>query len=279
MEHVQDVGRVSDLTEALRRVSGETVRRRLWFRGHASSEWELSPSLVREINSQEHPSLDKLALVEQYALKRFKQLAPAVLGGRTVSDEGEWLLLMQHYRLPTRLLDWTENPLVALYFAISSSGGADESRDGALWILDPSMQNRLRLRARDDAEALVDFSDGAVKSYLPQAFSSTGKPSPMKAVAVIAKRSDPRIIAQQGVFTFHAALTSLTDDVDRLCGEAGEAMDCGSVLSWVRIPRDAKGALLEELELLGVSKASLFPELEQVAGAVTEEMREVLWRN
>lgn len=63
------------------------------------------------------------------------------------------MLLIQHYRLPTRLLDWTENPLVALYFAISSSRGADESRDGALWVLDPSMQNRLRLRARDDAEA------------------------------------------------------------------------------------------------------------------------------
>jgi len=279
MEPVQDVNRVSDLTEALRRVSGETVRKRLWFRGHASSEWELSPSLVREINSQEHPSLDKLALVEQYALKRFKQLAPAVLGGRTVSDEGEWLLLMQHYRLPTRLLDWTENPLVALYFAISSSIGTDENDDGALWILDPSMQNRLRLRARDDAEALVDISDELVRSYLPQAFSSPAKPAPMKAVAVIAKRSDPRIIAQQGVFTFHAALTSLKDDVSDLCGEVGESIDCGAVLSWVRIPKDSKGALLNELELLGVSKASLFPELEQVAGVVTEEMREVLGRS
>ncbi len=55
----------------------------------------------------------------------------------------EWISLAQHYRVPTRLLDWSENPLVALYFAVEvdeDSNGAQV--DGRVWALNPLQLNQ-----------------------------------------------------------------------------------------------------------------------------------------
>jgi len=56
-------------------------------------------------------------------------------------DEWDWIFLMQHYRAPTRLLDWSESPLVALYFALVDK--LQEDSDGALWCMDPIALNRI----------------------------------------------------------------------------------------------------------------------------------------
>lgn len=55
-------------------------------------------------------------------------------------DRASWLTLMQHYGLPTRLLDWSESPLVALYFALSSD--EDAKADAAVWVLNPMKLNK-----------------------------------------------------------------------------------------------------------------------------------------
>lgn len=99
----------------------------VWFRGQAVSSWALEPKLMR---------IDPLPS-ETYYLNRFKQDASIILPHRP-SGEFEWMFLMQHYGVPTRLLDWSESPLTGLYFAIN--GHLDE--DGALYILLPSELNK-----------------------------------------------------------------------------------------------------------------------------------------
>ena len=260
---MDEINNIQNLIEALESLGSEGGGAlQLWFRGQGGFEWGLRPSLVRLLlNGGGDADLRKLADIERYALLRFQQLATAVMPNKNQLDEAEWLLLMQHYRLPTRLLDWTENPLVALYFAVK---GSSEESDGALWVLDPLVLNKNVLQTRGLVDALTDLA--SIESWLPQAF--TGRPSEMRPVAVIARRIDPRMIAQQGVFTLHASLNDLETDIRQI--SSGD--DPEAILRKFRIPKEQKEKILHELKLLGLDEATLFPDLEHVAKFIHNEV-------
>src|SRR5208283_4870979 len=83
------------------------------FRGVTDENHKLIPSIGRD--THEHTGGDIQSL-ENDLLCEFKRLTVPILKTRPES-EFEWLFLAQHYGLPTRLLDWSSNPLVGLFFA------------------------------------------------------------------------------------------------------------------------------------------------------------------
>jgi hypothetical protein len=101
-----------------------------WFRGHAKANWTLLPGIMRS----------RSGLSEASSLARFKQSA-AMLTDRSPSSAFDWTFLMQHYGVPTRLLDWTESPLVALFFAVDTFA-KHRNADAAVWCLKPTALNR-----------------------------------------------------------------------------------------------------------------------------------------
>lgn len=80
-----------------------TEGKKVWYRGHANSAWSLAPSISR---GRANPIVDEFQFY-----KRFKQEAARVISDPP-SDEWGWQFLMQHYGVPTRLLDFSENPLL-----------------------------------------------------------------------------------------------------------------------------------------------------------------------
>ena len=108
------------------------------FRGHASVAWTLVPSALRPGVA----GIDRQLLLEAWrkTARRFASPQPA--------NDLEFLVLAQHYGIPTALLDWTTNPLVALYFACLSAEGINAGEvapaDGQVIQLDTSSIHTIR---------------------------------------------------------------------------------------------------------------------------------------
>ncbi len=94
---------------------------RFAFRGVSSKDYEMETSLMRL--KGEYPK------VESHLLRQFKKYAHNQITAK--DHDWYWLAVAQHYGLPTRLLDWTYSPDVALHFATASTSHYD--KDGAVW--------------------------------------------------------------------------------------------------------------------------------------------------
>jgi hypothetical protein len=148
------------------------------FRGVSQVGYELVPSVGRYLPQYERSghSLKHLLDHERFALEILEKEAVLHLG-RPVHHPWELIALAQHHGLPTRLLDWTHNPLVALFFAVSS----DTNDDAAVYAL--------------EAGVVLDVMDADELNMHPLELGAVRQ--------LIPPHSAPRIVAQASVFTVH----------------------------------------------------------------------------
>ena len=215
-----------------------------WYRGHSLVNWKLEPSYNRQKNLPE----------EKILVNEFRQKASYLLEKHVPTDDFDWFFLMQHYGVPTRLLDWTESPLVALYFAVEDKKRV--SKDGALWLLMPNKLNENSYK--DDNGYIPAFEeDDYMNGYRTKTDRMTAQMDDMKPIAAIAKRNNPRIQAQLGVFTISHRGSPPIEKVG----------DMKHVKKFI-VPAKNKEQILGELELLGLGKLQVFPELSTVGEIV-----------
>lgn len=218
-----------------------------WYRGHSNKEWKLIPSIYR--------SNVKRTLKEMHLLKQFKQDGISLFP-RPAMQSYEWLFVMRHYRVPTRLLDWSESPLVATYFAVEKDPG-----DGALWILRPIHLNKEKNRVFIDVDvSLPSFEEDpqVMNAYSPSTEfeSQTVKLDP---IAFIYPRNIPRMQAQLSVYTIHHLNKIPLEEIG----------DQTHIWRYI-IPRAAKSRIRKELSLLGITQFQLFPEAESIGRKLAE---------
>ena len=243
------VGSIADLLVALEE-DYAGYKGSVWYRGQADADWSLLPGYLRSGR----------ALSEGTLISRFRQSA-AMLTERFPRESFDWLFLMQHYGVPTRLLDWSESPLVALYFALNDPG-ADPAHDAALWSLKPTELNKhANIVDRDEEHYIPSFEDDELKPYSYEGLSGNRR-NKLLPVATIATRNNARIQAQMGVFTIHH-----NDDVSI------EAVgDSSHVLKYL-IPQDRKARLSADLSLLGFNRFSVFPEMSSIGQIIKDSLR------
>lgn len=178
---------LADLIKELKQVS-KPERGPCWYRGHADATWKLMPNYDRLKNP----------IREIELLGRFRQNANSLLTDiPSVPYDFGWMFLMQHYGVPTRLLDWTESPLVALYFAVEDRDSKNEKKDAALWLLYPLELNR---HSTADKVYIPSFDDEWLANYSVAEYNKK-KDNGILPIGAIATRNNPRIQAQLGVFT------------------------------------------------------------------------------
>ena len=226
----------------------------LWFRGCGSHTYRLIPSLYR------HPTTTNpgdLLSLEARMLERFRQRS-LPFHDRRLDDDWECLFFMQHFGVPTRLLDWSENPFIALFFAITSAEktAAKYKQDAAVWILDPSAWNRAALAHITYNSGPLSPKQDALNGHKPGTDLSVMNRFP---VALFGTHNSPRIVAQRGVFTIFGKEVTSMEDCYR---DESFPQEC---LEKVTIPVNAISKLLNELTLLGYTDSVVYPDLPGLA--------------
>ena len=222
----------------------------LWFRGQARAHWTLLPSLARR------GGLD----METELLSEFKRdgthlIERADVRGGDLS-EWDWMFLMQHYRVPTRLMDWTESPLAAAFFALDETDVAETDDDACIWVLKPQELNRLgKLDVTQPWSVPLCGENDDANMYLPSQINVGGRH--LEPMAVSAIRRFDRIRAQSGVFTVIHRDAKPLEEIPEL-----------GLVKYV-IPLAHKPLVGAQLRRLGVHSALMYPDLEHLGRRVS----------
>jgi hypothetical protein len=235
---------------------------RLYFRGHGQPTEGLLPSIGRR-HYYLGRSITFNAQQERNLLVQFRRHSYEHFG--RIASEWENLFVARHHGLPTRLLDWSFNPLVALYFAAFFENeqllpAADEGQqsteklnvDGTVWAI----------QRRRDIDELDVLSDSRSPLEVPG------------VKLVFPFNPTPRMTAQSGIFTLHS------DPWTDLVSAAGKPypdaeLDITKLIKWTVRSCDKKGIVLN-LERLAINSRTLFPDVEGLARGLwqTEIIRE-----
>ena len=136
----------------------------VWFRGVSSEEFDLIPSLYRAtvFHEEEHrPELEtfkKIYTTEQNIDANFSQKSAIFFANKRIADT-PWnrYILKQHYGIKTRLFDWTENTLTALFFALSDNNEKIRDKNAKIWLLSPSKLNHYSVNKIVPGDKKGDF--------------------------------------------------------------------------------------------------------------------------
>lgn len=281
-EYLEYLGTVKRIANTTYTVSCTTL-----FRGQANAEWTLSPSLYRQ----------GLFEAENLLLTEIKHVCPREFTG----NRFDFLVKMQHFGMPTRLLDTTTNPLVALYFACASAKEA--TVDGAVYVFP-------NLPVSWSTDPLVDLVMDFVYDYhprklwldemldrtktkyahvihrlMPDDAKSLLNDLTIPAFAVMPAKTNERIEAQEGAF-FIFGMKYRDREVSTNPGTLGRVyynfdpievetpQKIWPMTETLIIPASAKEEILKQLDMLGINERKLFPDLSHQISHTVKAVKE-----
>ncbi len=245
MEIIQ-VKSLSGYISALKNISGDLLGSEsdTWFRGVSDESYELVPGTVwRDIHERTHSGIIEDWLNE-YLLYSTEEL----------NDGYDVYALAQHYGLPTRLLDWTTSPFIALYFALEKE---EDKNKRVVWAIHPFLLNDKTV----NWPGHLSISDKYLRNnynldkYLPDCLGGHEENDLLDGpIAVRVQPKNRRIISQKGCFTIHGKSKEKIDD---LLGDIPN-----SIVKIEINGQKTRDKILNELYLLGFSEDVIFQDLD-----------------
>ncbi|MGO9620421.1 MAG: FRG domain-containing protein [Desulfobaccales bacterium] len=238
MEEVDSFKRhaVSSISEFLSYVEGIGNDGLTLLRGQRD-DWDLLPKIGRKqlFNHGElTPILEKK---ERIIIEEFRKKSTPFLD-KPPKNDWELLAIAQHHGLPTRLLDWTTNPLVALWFVVRKGAGIDrKSEFGIVWIFESKNEDIVN----DPSTDLSPFSLSKTMVYIPSHLSS-------------------RIAVQNSIFTVHKYIR-LHDWFYKFDSNIREKVKLHKIM----LSTDFFKEIRITLDVYGINEATMFPGLDGLA--------------
>lgn len=213
----------------------------IWFRGQGLHTYLLKPSLFRTDNGIKK---------EKEIFFEYKRLVAGI--GLNRESEWETLIDMQHYGVPTRLLDWTSNLGAALYFASTSSVN-DYAM--SLYIMNPIELNKLSGKSGIPVLPNAPMGLSYIKNYVDR------EPFPARyPIAVKCDNINSRVKAQSGMFTIHGDEDGVKD-IDIIT----TILDKKSSIYKIEISSEAHDSIKEYLDIVGIKDYTIFPDIQGIA--------------
>ncbi len=200
-------------------------------------DWDLLPKLGRKQLFNQGDVTPRIDEKERRIIEEFRKKSPPFLD-KPPKNDWELLAIAQHHGLPTRLLDWTTNPLVALWFVVRNGAGVDrKSTFVIVWIFESKNEDIVN----DASTDLSPFSLGKTMVYIPSHLS-------------------PRIAVQNSLFTVHKYIP-LHDWFPRFDGNIREKVKLHKII----LPTDFFKEIRITLYVYGINEATMFPGLDGLA--------------
>lgn len=238
-------------------------RPNLWFRGHSDAAWKLEPQVLRKGFRKRAEDLnpgapDAVFSLEASLFNQLRRRGHALVAGLgTLADQ---YFLAQHHGLPTRLLDWSANPLVGLFFAVAHDEGSYAGTvDGSVVI----MRARHEICGHEEQD-IVYVEHAAIQNFVKQICDQELVPtdSPGLPLRVMPNLHAQRMLPQEARFTLHLPGRESLDSI----------RDSAFIREF-RIPVGAKLRIMEELRVLGFHWGTLFQDLPSIIKQIRVEAR------
>lgn len=245
-EHGADLSHINSVVDLVNQAiaTHAMYQTRVWWRGEpaladpkTNRTWKLAPGVYRVTNGGVRYEQNIFRLFRQRAQTRHSNCP-------SDTDSAAWLFFAQHYRLATRMLDWTESALFATYFAVREY----PEQTASVYALSPYLLNHYQITS----DTLVEPHHEEARKVIGDAFS--GATTSDKVVALAVPEVDIRMMAQHATVTAHGTPTPL----DQLPNH-------DKFLTRFLIPAERKKIIQDQLEMLSVYKSNLFPDLDHLA--------------
>lgn len=209
------------------------------YRGHAKEEWKLEPTLDRALADKKLKSIEGK---RNQLLEKFKHASRGRRGPNPNSNisENDWWALGQHHGLFTPLLDWSESPYVAAYFALMNDI-TEFDENIVVYGLNRNLCEKRNTLIKKSANNVQDRDAKCIEFIRPLT------------------DENPRLISQRGLFTRVPDHVTIEEWVHTTCEYSKES---GACLLKILIPNFDKHNALKSLNRMNINHLSLFPDLD-----------------
>jgi len=235
------------------------TKENVYYRGQASKDWEIFPSLFRK-------DYNEYELFQKAQKRLFNQLSK-------FNNYLDKIIYLQHYGLPTRLLDISYNPLVALYFACLNHNNPNDSKDGVVYYGYMKEQNDSVQIAEDIAKIVLDNINICIILNDSSKFENRRAEDFLHPLLVTSSYSNPRVERQKGAFIMAQLIQE--DHFNDYIPFRG-ALEQGIFNKGRAIIKECnKSQILKDLSNFGIDGGTLFLEPSDITKAI---VMEDIWR-
>ena len=247
------------------------------YRGHSNhKEYKLVPGIFRERKISPGHTTTEYSQLELNILNDFISEACRFIKDIPIEDITAWLEIAQHFGVPTRLLDFTENPLVALYFACIGN----PEKDAAVWIINEPAYNKkffyesplvLAIKSKQMVSKII--SEEIVHlDYQVQHYNNSNYiqwPWIYKPYY-----REERMNLQSSIFMIwggrRSPLTEFIASDEFMVAENITNQECGIICS-INIPVNCKRELINQLNLCGINEKFIYPGMDGIGRYINKK--------